>query len=281
MLAIGTALVLVYAGYLLLVFFAQGAAIFPGRFLAADPAAPPGPGVERLWIEPAAGVRVEAWLRTPADASPDQPAPLVVYLHGNYELIDDNVAIAELYASFGAAVLMPEYRGYGRSTGSPGQEALTDDVLAFIDLAGTRPEIDADRLVLHGRSLGGGVAAQVARRRPPNGLVLHSTFSSMAAMLARYGVPPPFCRHPFRTIDVVRRLDAPVLIMHSAEDEVIPVAHARRVHGAARDAEFLEGTGGHNELLCSTGELRAALKRLLERAGALGAGAPDAALDRE
>ena len=145
---------------------------------------------------------------------------MVVFLHGNAELIDHQYAIVDLYHAQGISVLLPEFRGYGHSAGSPSQAHIVADVVAFYDLAIALPQVDAQRIVIHGRSIGGGVAAQLADQRACNALIVESTGASVAAMAWRYGIPPFIVRSPFHSARVFRGLDVPVLIMHGQDDEV-------------------------------------------------------------
>jgi dipeptidyl aminopeptidase/acylaminoacyl peptidase len=121
-------------------------------------------GAEAVVIEPkerGKAVRVEAcYIRGVATA--ERPAPLIVFFHGNAETLDHCFPVARDWTRRGFAVLLVEYRGYGRSYGTPGEKHLVGDAVAFIGLVASRPEIDRSRLVLHGRSLGAAVAAQVA-----------------------------------------------------------------------------------------------------------------------
>lgn len=263
-LAVLGGLVVAYALYLIAAPFIQRAAYFPARFMT-PPAGEVPRGVEVLWHEIEGGGRVEAWLRVPETASAQSPAPLAIYLHGNAEFIDDSAWIADIYNRKGYAVLLPEFRGYGRSAGSPSEEGVAHDVEAFLAMVGSRPEIDGKRLVVHGRSIGAGVSAGIIEKHAPDGVVLQSAFTSMTAMLLRYGVPPFLARDPMRVDHAIERFDGPVLIMHGTSDEIIPFTHALKLRSLARDATFLEGTGGHNDLPGTMGEYRDAIEGFLAR----------------
>lgn len=208
--------------------------IFPRQ--VATPGVPPE-GAERLSITIPGVGEVEAYLSLPAragagaDADGDAPGPfpLVVIFHGNAESVDDLDWFRLPYLERGWAVLTPEYRGYGRAAGTPSQAGIVEDAVAFVDMALARPEIDRTRVVYHGRSLGGGVAAQVALRRKPRGLILQSTFTSIVSMARGYYVPPFIVRHPFRNDAALRGLDVPVLLLHGTDDPLIPIEHSRKL----------------------------------------------------
>jgi uncharacterized protein len=248
---------LMYAAWYCVLFFAQRSMLFPAHMTRRDfrPEFAAPAEVEVIHHE-ASGARVEAWLvrSSVLPAAPDCGV-LVVFFHGNAELIDDNLELAQEYAGRGAHVLMPEYRGYGRSTGSPSEAALVADADALIREALQRLLEDtgqSPRIVLHGRSLGGGVAAQVAevmrvRGEAPAGLVLESSFTSVASFAAGFGVPSAVVRDPLRTDRVIGGFAFPILIMHGSQDSVIPVAHGRGLSAKAPGAVYVEMAGGHND----------------------------------
>ncbi|MFW6336350.1 MAG: alpha/beta hydrolase [Phycisphaeraceae bacterium] len=232
-----------YVGFVLL---AQRWVLFPRFAVGAPPPGVPRLAHERLEMDTPAGT-VEAIFRRGQGVSEDNPGPLVIFAHGNAELIEHNADAMEPYVEAGFSVLLPEYRGYGQSAGSPSQRAIVRDFLAWRERVLQRPDVDADRLVYHGRSLGGGVVAQLAQRHPPRGLILESTFTSIKAMAGKYLVPALLVRDPFDTLRVVRAYEDPVLILHGVDDVAIPVQHAERLANAAPDAELVTHPGGHND----------------------------------
>jgi len=236
-----------YIGWCVTLYFVQNRLLFPAGITHASPNGRPPQHAEQLWLDAAPGVRVEGWLVKPSSASPGDRLPLLIFFHGNAETIDDSIGHAELYIKLGFAVFLPEYRGYGRSGGSPSQSAIASDMLRFRDLLAGRPDIDPARILYHGRSLGGGVACDLARTRPPSGLVLESTFTSVSGFCWGFGIPPLLCSNPFRNDEVVRSLDAPILILHGTQDDIIPVANGRALRGLARRATYLEMAGHHND----------------------------------
>lgn len=229
----------------------QDQAIFPTGFANQRvPSGPPRPDIERVWvqIDPAAPEnRVEAWFLPGIGRSASSPGPAVMFFHGNGTLIDYSLDYADLYTGLGVSVLLPEYRGYGRSGGSPSQRGIAADMVRFREWLDARAEVDPTRIIYHGQSLGGGVAADLAAVRPPAALILQSTFTSVTAIALRFGVPPFVLRHPFRTDQVLPRLRCPMLIVHGREDEIIPVLHGRRLHELAPRSRYAELDGRHND----------------------------------
>ena len=209
-------------------------------------------GAEQRWLE-RPGARLESWLFRP----PGQPGPVpaVLYFHGNAELIDVNVPLANAYLAQGYAVLLAEYRGFGRSTGTPSSASLPGDALAFFDLLASQPGIDPTRIVVAGRSLGGSAAAATAENRPACALVLESTFTSLADMVASAGVPGVFPGTALASRTALNRFEGPILVMHGRADEVVPFSQGEalastalaRPYGSER-ARFVAFPGGHNPM---------------------------------
>lgn len=223
------------------------AMLFP-RF-ACVPARNPGAGVvglERLWIDNELG-RVEAWLLPGDGVSEARPGPAAIFAHGNAELIEYWPEMLEPYRRMGVSLLLPEYRGYGRSAGRPTEEGIVADFVRFHDMLVARPEVDESRLVYHGRSLGGGAVAQLAARRPPAALVLQSTFTSVADVARRWLVPRALLVDRFETLPVVASLDAPLLVVHGSRDSLIPPDHGRRLVESAPNGRLVLYDADHND----------------------------------
>jgi pimeloyl-ACP methyl ester carboxylesterase len=241
--------------------------IYP-RYLAgpALPDAAVPPEVERLWITTEGdGARTEAWFVPAPGSSAANPAPVAIFFHGNAEFIDHNLSLVERYNARGYSVLMPEFRGYGRSGGSPNQANIVADADAFYGLLTKRRDIDASRIVIHGRSLGTGVAAQLAALHEPKALILESPFTSIARFAWHYGVPPIFLRSPFRTDRVLPNLSCPVLILAGRSDEVIPIHHGQELQRLAKNGTMVELDGSHNSGLSEQGAYWTAIDSVLTK----------------
>lgn len=265
-----TALALV--AWFVVAYFLQRRVVFPVDLLpnvAADPALS---GVGERWFLDVEPGRVEALFLPGDGVSADAPGPAVVWAHGNGEVVDLLVGAAEPYRSRGASVLLVEYRGYGRSDGSPSEAAIVDDTARFVQRLAARPEVDATRIVYHGVSLGGGVACQVARRRPPAAVVLVATFRSVRAMAWRHLVPPFLVRDPFDNEAALAELDVPVLVMHGRRDEVVPLAHGEALAVAAGPrARFVAWPGAHMLLTTDRQAFWATIETFLVDAGVFAA----------
>ncbi len=237
-----------YAGYCLLLFLAQRHMLFP-RYMM-----PPLireerqeiPSLETLWIQTKFG-KVEAWFLPPAEQSVKQPAPLVIFAHGNAERIDFCVQEMRQFSHWGIGTLLVEFPGYGRSEGSPSQAGITETFVAAYDLMTRRKDIDASRIILYGRSMGGGAVCSLLKHRRAAALILMSTFTSVRSFASRYLVPAFLVRDPFDNLAAVRTFQGPVLILHGKHDEVIPYAHGKSLYQASPNARFLSYECGHND----------------------------------
>lgn len=241
-------LVLFYACYLLLALWIQRSVVFPRHLVGPVPSKPPDwPGLERLWLETDEG-RTEVWFVR----APDQPGaskrPAVLFAHGNAELIDHQHVIVEGCHLLGIHVMLCEYRGYGRSTGTPSQRHLVEDFVRCFEILQGREVVDGKRIVLHGRSIGTGVVCAVAARCSPAAVVLRSPFLSVRDMARAFLIPPFLVLDPFDNVKALRQYGGPVLILHGDRDTVIPVQHGRRLQQLVPGARYIEYAGyGHND----------------------------------
>lgn len=207
-------------------------------------------GAMSVWINTGSverPIRVEAWYFPATGARTGRSAGAVMFFHGSGDLIETPQPRIDGWRERGYGVLMPEYRGYGRSGGEPSERAIVSDACRFYDWLASRPDVDPGRIILHGLSLGGGVAAQVALRRHTEALILESTFTSVAEFFPGWLAPPALCDSPFHTDRVLPTLERPVLILHGAEDEVIPAADGRRLHELAKGSVYAEMPGHHDD----------------------------------
>ena len=229
-----------------LMFSLQRFILFP-RFRAEPvPGAGRGvPGLVPLNLEIDAGV-VEGWLLPGDGVTAERPGPAVIFAHGNAELIDYWPSEMARYRKLGVSVLLPEYRGYGRSAGSPSEAAITKDFIKFHDRLTAHPLVDRKRIVFHGRSLGGGAVCALSRHREPAAVILQSTFTSVRHVARRFLVPGFLVRDPFDNLEAVRELECPVLVVHGTKDDLVPFTHAEKLRDAARDARLVAYEATHN-----------------------------------
>jgi fermentation-respiration switch protein FrsA (DUF1100 family) len=240
---LGLALVLIVACF---VYFGATSSL-QRKVLYPSPPAPPGEprlprGTEVVWLGPDANV--EAWFMRPALM--EHPFPVVIFAHGNGELIDHWAPVFSQLPASGVGVLLVEFPGYGRSGGTPSQTSIGETILAAYDFVVDRPGVDPEAIVAHGRSLGGGAACILATERPVSALVLESTFTSVRAIAKRLGLPGSLVVDPFDNLEVVESLDIPVLVLHGERDTLIPVSHGETL-AEAGETTLVRLPCGHND----------------------------------
>lgn len=235
----------IYMIYGTLLFVFQRQMLFPsGAAVTLDSAPVSEKDLERIWLN-VEGQRVECWYIRPENAI--GPSPVALLAHGNAETID-TLAIEFLpLRRWGMGLLMVEYPGYGRSGGRPSQARIRTVTLAARDLLENRPDVDSRRWVYIGRSLGGGVVCDLARRRPPAAMVLISTFTGVRAFAWRYLMPGFLVQDPFDNLVALAAYDGPVLIIHGRHDEIIPYRHGQQLHAAAANSRLITYDCAHND----------------------------------
>jgi fermentation-respiration switch protein FrsA (DUF1100 family) len=204
-------------------------------------------GTERFDVAARDGTRLSGFL-VPAQAS---PAPALLYFGGNAEEV--SWSLADRRWPRGWIVAGLNYRGYGASEGRPGERELKDDGLAAFDALALRPDVDARRIVVVGRSLGTGVAVHVAAARPVAGAILISPFDSLVAVgRTHYPLLPVgwLLRHRFDNVALAAGVDAPMLAIVGAADGIIPLGRSRVLFDAWKGPKtWVEVDGaGHNDL---------------------------------
>lgn len=201
-------------------------------------------GLERWTLGPSA--EVEAFFLPPRAASGGLH-PAIIFAHGNGELIDMWAPAFEVPRSWGVAVLLVEYPGYGRSGGAPSESSIRSVFRAAYDRLAARDDVDGARIFGYGRSLGGGAVCNLARDRELAALMLESTFTSLAPLAARMLVPKWMLLDRFDNLEAVRGFERPVLILHGRDDTLIPSSHAALLHAAAPQSELHLLPCGHND----------------------------------
>jgi fermentation-respiration switch protein FrsA (DUF1100 family) len=242
------AVVLGYVAIAALMWFAQERLMFYPRS-SLGPATPPqGWQLEEVRFSAPDGTALAGALVRPSNVR----GPLVIYFGGNAEEVTEYApGVRDTYGD--RAVLLVNYRGYGASAGSPGEKAIVADALALYDWAARRPDVDPDRIAVHGRSLGSGVAVQVAAARPVRCVVLTSPFSS-ALDVARSAYPwlpvALLLRHPFDSMAHAPKLKVPALVLVGEADTLVPPEHSERLAkawGGTVERSRFPGMG-HNDV---------------------------------
>ena len=177
-------------------------------------------------------------------------APVAIYFHGNGESAAQNLWLAPVLAREGVDTFLAEYRGYGGNAGAPSEEGLYRDAEAALAWLGGKG-YGKDRVVLVGRSIGTGVAAEMAHRGRGRALVLVSPFTTIVELAKRMVGPlaGSLVFDRFDTLGKMPAIDMPVVAIHGSEDELIPFAMGERVAKAAKRGSLITIEGGtHNDL---------------------------------
>lgn len=174
---------------------------------------------------------VDAWFLPPLRQA--DRFPVLIFSHGNGELIDQWLGEFEEFRRWGLGVLLVEYPGYGRSEGAPSEKTIQDALVKAYDVIVGRPGVDKARIVGWGFSLGGGAVCALARERHLAALVLQSTFTSLRIFAHRYFMPEFLIRDPFDNAGALRDFPGPVLVLHGRNDEVVPYPEGQKLALAA------------------------------------------------
>lgn len=256
-----------YLGVAGLVWFAQDSLMFHPRPILGEAHAPAGWRLQPVALKARDGTPLAGVLALPPATD---RVPLVIYFGGNAEEVTEYAAaVAGDYGE--RAVLLVNYRGYGASGGRPGEAAMVSDALELFDWAAKHPAIDANRIALHGRSLGSGVAVQVAAARPARCVLLTSPFASaldVAKQLYSWLPVALLMRNRFDLSHIAPQVKAPLLVIYGEGDSIIAPRHSERLAalwgGPVQLAPF-KGFG-HNDLHL-TPAYAAAMRGFLDRCG--------------
>lgn len=261
-------IVLAYPAYLAFLFLVQRQIVFPAGLAGPAPGPPALPGLEVHQVR-GGGHPAEAWFLPPQGVDRERRHPAVILAHGNAEVIDGCLGEFIPFTRMGAGLLLVEYPGYGRTPGSPSQAGIGAVYAAAYDWLAARPDVDPERIVLAGRSLGGGVACQLAGVRPSAALILISTFTSARAFAARYLAPGFLVRDPFDSLSVIRAYGKPVLVFHGRRDDIIPYTHGVALAAASSRSRLVTLDCAHNDCPPDRADFFEEAARFLRDAGVL------------
>lgn len=243
---------------------------FPTRTLEATPG-DIGLAHEDVFLTASDGVKIHGWFvpasspapvhlvgvpdGTPTRCTGEEAARVrrraVLFFHGNAGNISHRLQTIAIFHRLGLDTLIIDYRGYGRSGGRPSERGFYLDAEAAYDWLRARQGTDPGSIVAFGRSLGGAVAVELARRREVSALIVESVFTSTAD-IGREVMPFLPVRllvtQRFDSLGKVGSLAVPKLFIHGRDDEIIPFRHGERLFDAAAEPKrFVPIAGGHND----------------------------------
>ena len=218
---------------------------FPARNLVADPRAV-GLTYESIGFVSVDGVRLSGWFIPCNDAR-----GVILFCHGNAGNISHRLESIQIFHQLGLDCFIFDYRGYGQSNGKPTEQGTYKDAEAAWQYLIEERQVNPKEILIFGQSLGGAVASWLAQNHTPGALILESTFTSLpdiAATLYPYLPARLLSRFEYNTMEYLDRVNCPVLVVHSREDEIMPFSHGWRLFEIAKEPKrFLEIRGSHNE----------------------------------
>jgi len=234
--------VLIYLALLVAIYLLQRHLLYHPNRTQASPAEVGLSGVEVLNLATQPGEKLVAWY-SPAQGE----KPTILFFHGNAGDIAGRSERFAYYQDAGFGVMFLSYRGYGASTGSPTEAGLVADANAAYDWL-VKQNISPSRIVLVGESLGTGVAVQLAARKPVGAIALEAPFTSTAdvARLSYWWLPVGLLmKDQFKSIDFLKDVHVPLLVMHGTDDRLIPVEMGKALYAAANEPkEFVALANG-------------------------------------
>lgn len=188
----------------------------------------------------------------------------LLYIHGNAEDLGDIAPLMQQLYQWGYGVFAYDYRGYGTSDGTPSEKHAYQDAAAAYQYLTQQLMIPGDRIIVYGRSVGGGSAVDLATRYPVAGLVLESTFISAFRVIAPIPLLP---FDKFHNRSKLVQVQCPVLVMHGQADTIIPFSHGQALFETAPEPKLSLWVeqAGHNDFPQAAGKrLRQAIANLVD-----------------
>lgn len=207
---------------------------------------------EEVHLKNDEGQRLHGWF------FPGKTDRTLLYLHGNAGNIGDRLDKVQFLRRIGWSIFIFDYRGYGGSEGNPTIEGVQRDSDAAFRYLTAMRKIPNEQIVLFGESLGGALAVDLAAREVVDSVILESTFTSLReiARNAYPFVPAAAIPDAYRSIDRIRHIKSPLLVIHGQDDEIIPFEMAKRLFEAApHPKRFYAAEGAHHNDVYLVGRL--------------------------
>lgn len=237
------------SGYLIFVAFVyvrqDSMLYFPIREIEQTPK-DIGLNFEEIILMTKDGISISSWY-IPAE----NERGVVLFCHGNAGNISHRLDSIRIFHELRLGVLIFDYRGYGKSGGSPTEKGTYADAEAAWDYLVNVMRVNPEKIIIFGRSLGSAVAAETALRRKAGVLIIESGFTSVPDLGSKFYPYLPvrlISRYHYSTVEKVDKIHIPKLFVHSPQDEIIPFEHGVAIfQKAIKPKEFLKIAGGHNE----------------------------------
>ncbi len=229
-------------------YFEKSSLYFPIKKLDGTPA-DIGLEYEDVNIVASDGVKIHGWF-IPAEYSPRYPRINILFSHGNGGNISHRFAKLQMLHKLGFDTLIYDYRGYGKSEGSPDEDGIYLDIEAVYDHLLNNRQVNPKNIILFGESLGSAVSADLALKREVGGIVIEEGFTSVKDVANHYFpfIPNFIYKSKYDTSKKLKKVAVPKLMFHSVDDEIIPYGMGKRLFDAAAEPkQFIELKGGHND----------------------------------
>nr|QBK93140.1 MAG: fermentation-respiration switch protein [Pithovirus LCPAC403] len=174
--------------------------------------------------------------------------PIILFFHGNASTVSEWIRFTKRYYKWGYSVFMMEYRGYGECEGTPKEDLIYEDAMTTYRYVVNHLKYSKRKIILNGVSLGGAICINLASKVDVAATVVDSSFTSMADMADIFipYVGSYLCKLSFNSIDLIKRVRSPVLIIHSKDDRMIPFEMGKRLCRNAKRGTLIETSGSHN-----------------------------------
>lgn len=238
-------LFLLFAVYAVYLYFNQSKYVYFPTYEIVSTPSDAGLFYEDIMLETSDGINISAWY-----IPSENPRGTVLFFHGNGGNISHRIEFIEMFYSINLSTFIIDYRGYGKSEGVPTEEGTYLDAEAAWNYLVEEKKIEPSSIIIYGRSLGGPIGARIAEKYKPKAFILDSTFTSIKDIGAKlYPFLPvrKFFKFEYNTIEYLKGVDCPVLVIHSRADNYIPFSHAQKLLETIDSRkELVETLGDHN-----------------------------------
>jgi len=232
------AIVFVYVSVLVFAYFYSDRMIFPPRGSTYKD----GPEILKIEVEDQTYISALYLLEANAKFT-------ILYSHGNAEDIGDVRPILETFRNKGFSVFAYDYRGYGTSDGTPSEKNAYQDIEVAYEYLVGQLKVPSNRIIVMGRSVGGGPSVHLACREQIAGLILEGSFVTAFRVMTRIPLTP---FDKFRNINKIKKIKCPVLVIHGKDDRTVPIWHGEKLFEEANEPKFnlwVEGAGHNDDII--------------------------------